>query len=251
VEWHIRCKPEDIARYVFAPGDPGRARRIADRFDDARLISDSRGYMVYTGTVDGIRMTVSSTGMGGPQVAIGIEELGHLGADTFIRVGSCGTLQDGVQPGDLIVPTGVVRSGATANNYLPPNFPAAPHWDMLTALVEAAQRQSVPVHVGVAWSSDGFYTDPDPDLVRKLKQAGVLAIEMEADTLFIVSNVRGWRSAAIFACDGTSTEIKPAWGEEAYRRGEAAEISIAIDAMLSIARADQAAASSTATAQEA
>ena len=99
MEFHIRCKPEDIARYVFTPGSHSRAKKIAAHFDDARLVSDSRGYLVYTGYVDGIRMTVSSTGMGGPTTAICLEELAHMGADTFIRVGSCGTFQDDITVG--------------------------------------------------------------------------------------------------------------------------------------------------------
>ena len=241
MEFHIECEAEDIARYVFVPGAHDRAKKIAAHFDDARLVSDSRGYMVYTGTVDGIPMTVCSTGMGGPQVAIGIEELGHLGADTFIRVGSCGTFQDDVTVGDLIVPNGIYRAGATADRYLPPAFPAAPDFAVLTALVEAAEDLGVKVHVGVGWSGDAFYAPGDPALMAKLKQAGVLSLEMESDTLFIVSNFRGWRAGAIFASDGTSTEIKPAWGEAAFRKGEELEIRIAIEAMKRIAKADLAA----------
>ena len=145
MEFHILCDPKDIAPYVFVPGDPGRAKKIAAHFDNARFVSDSRGYVVYSGSVAGIPMTVCSTGMGGPQVAIGIEELGHMGARTFIRVGSCGTLQDNIQPGDVVVATGVVRAGATANRYLPPAFPAAPDFGVLTALVEAAGRLGIPV----------------------------------------------------------------------------------------------------------
>ena len=100
MEHHIRCDPGEIARYIFAPGAHDRAKKIADHFDNARLVSDSRGYMVYTGLVNGFQMTVCSTGIGGPQVAIGIEELAHMGADTFIRVGSCGVLQDRLGVGD-------------------------------------------------------------------------------------------------------------------------------------------------------
>jgi uridine phosphorylase len=240
MEFHIRCDAADIARYVFVPGDHGRAKRIADHLDAARLVSDSRGYMVYTGSVDGVPMTVASTGMGGPQVAIGIEELAHMGADTFIRVGSCGTLQDRVRVGDIIIPTGIVRGGATANNYLPPAFPAAPNFTMLTALIEAAQNVGAPFHVGVGWSTDAFYAESDPGYVAKLKEAGVLSVEMEADTLFVVSNFRGWRAGALFANDGTSTEIKPVWGEDAFRRGEAQSIEIAIAAMKVIADLDAA-----------
>jgi len=238
MEFHIQCNPADIARYVFAPGDHDRAEKIADHLDSARLVSDSRGYVVYTGAVDGIAMTVSSTGMGGPQTAICIEELAHMGADTFIRVGSCGTLQDHVACGDLIVPTGVYRAGATANRYLPPEFPAAPDFQVLTALVEGAKKLGIKVHVGIGSTWDAFYVLPDPQLFEKLKLAGVLSVEMEADTLFVVSHFRGWRAGAIFANDGTSTEIKPEWGEESFRKGEENEIRVAIEAMKSIALAD-------------
>ena len=240
MEFHIRCDAEEIARYVFVPGDHARAKKIAAQFDDAHLVTDSRGYRVYTGTVDGIMMTVCSTGIGGPQVAMGIEELGHMGADTFIRVGSCGTFQDFVDVGDVIIPTGIYRAGATADRYLPEAFPAAPDFSMLAALVEAAQALEIDVHVGVGWSGDAFYAPMDPALAEKLTQAGVLSLEMESDTLFVVSNYRGWRAGAIFASDGTSEEIKPAWGEEAFHKGEEQEISIAIEAMKQIALADQA-----------
>jgi uridine phosphorylase len=238
MEFHILCDPKDIAPYVFVPGDPSRAKKIADHFDNPRFVSDSRGYVVYSGTVSGIPMTVCSTGMGGPQVAIGIEELGHMGARTFIRVGSCGTLQDDIQPGDVIVATGVVRAGATANRYLPLAFPAAPDFGVLTALVEAAGRLNLPVHVGLDCASDSFYAEGDPGLWAKMKKAGVKSVEMEADTLFIVSSFRGWRAGALFACDGTSKVVKPEWGEAAYRAGEENEIRIAIEAMKSLAQAD-------------
>jgi DeoD family purine-nucleoside phosphorylase len=238
MEFHITCDAKDIARYVFVPGSHARAKKIADHLNSVRLVSESRGYIVYTGTVDGVDMTVSSTGMGGPQTAICIEELAHLGADTFIRVGSCGTLQDHVACGDLVIPTGVYRAGATANRYLPPAFPAAPSFQVLTALVEAAEKLNINVHVGVGWTGDAFYALPDVKLMEQLKQAGVLSLEMEADTLFVISSFRGWRAGAIFANDGTATEIKPEWGEEAFRKGEEQEIQIAIQAMKSIATAD-------------
>jgi len=153
-------------------------------------------------------------------------------------VGSCGTLQDDVACGDLVIPTGVYRAGATANRYLPPAFPAAPSFQVLTALVEAAKKLDIKVHVGVGWTGDAFYALPDVKLMEQLKQAGVLSLEMEADTLFVISSFRGWRAGAIFANDGTATEIKPEWGEEAFRKGEELEIQIAIQAMRSIALAD-------------
>jgi len=241
MEFHIFAEAKDIARYVFVPGDHERAKKIADHLDNTRLVSDSRGYMVYTGTVDDICMTVSSTGMGGPQVAIGVEELAHLGADTFIRVGSCGTMRDDVQCGDVIVPTGMCRGGATAHHYLPPAFPAVPNFQVLTALVEAATQLDLKVHTGVGYSGDAFYSYITPDLEVKLRQAQTVALEMEADTLFIIGSFRGWRTGAIFASDGTSKEMKPIWGEKLFRQGEENEIRIAIEAMKAIALADAAA----------
>lgn len=238
MEFHILCDPKDIAPYVFVPGDPDRAKKIAEHFDNSRFISDSRGYVIYSGTVEGIPMTVCATGMGGPQVAIGIEELGHLGAHTFIRVGSCGTLQDNIFPGDVIIATGVVRGGATANRYLPLSFPAAPDFSILTALAESAERLKIPVHIGLDWAGDSFYAEGDLEYWKKLKKAGVKSAEMEADTLFVIANFRGWRAGALFACDGTSTEIKPEWGKEAFSAGEQNEIRIAIEAMKSVAKAD-------------
>jgi DeoD family purine-nucleoside phosphorylase len=239
MEFHIKCDHEEIARYVFVPGDHARAEKIAAHFDDTQLVSDSRGYRVYTGTYAGITMTACSTGIGGPQIAMGIEELAHMGADTFLRVGSCGTFQDFVDVGDVIIPTGIYRAGATADNYLPEAFPAAPNFAMLTALVQAAKTLDIDVHVGVGWAGDAFYAPMDPALAKKLTQAGVLSLEMESDTLFVISNYRGWRAGAIFASDGTSEEIKPDWGEEAFRKGEEQEIKIALEAMKQIALADQ------------
>jgi uridine phosphorylase len=239
MEFHILCDPKDIAPYVFVPGDPARAKKIADHFENPRFITDSRGYYVYTGTVEGIPMTACSTGMGGPQVAIGVEELAHMGAHTFIRVGSCGVLQDNLTVGDVIIATGVVRGGATANRYLPPAFPAAPNFDVLTALVESSQRLGIHARVGLDWAGDSFYAEGDPAYWAKMSKAGVKSVEMEADTLFIIANFRGWRAGALFASDGTTKETKPAWGEAAYRQGEENAIRIAIEAMKQIALADQ------------
>jgi uridine phosphorylase len=238
MEFHIRCAAEDIARYAFVPGDHSRAKSIADHFDQAKLVSTSRGYNVYTGTVDGIRMTVSSTGMGGPSVAIGIEELAHLGVDTFIRVGSCGTMQPYVNCGDVIIATGTFRAGGTANNYLPVEYPAVPDLTVLTALVNAAKKIGVSHHVGVGSAGDAFYAPRDALQQDMLQKAGLVFVEMESDTLFVVSSLRGWRAGAVFACDGTWKETKPDWGEELFRQGEESSIRVAIEAMKAIALAD-------------
>ena len=238
MEFHIHCDPKDISRYVFVPGSHDRAKKIASYFSDMRVINENRGYLVYSGMVDGIFMTVSSTGMGGPSTAICIEELGHMGADTFIRVGSCGTYQDYVNCGDVIISTGTYRDGGTANIYMPIEFPAVPDYSLTKSLVDAAKSKNLKVHVGLGSAGDAFYAPRDPAKRDLLKQSGVISGEMESDTLFVVAAVRGCRAAALYTSDGTSTETKPAWGEELYRQGEENLIKIALEGMKNIARAD-------------
>ncbi len=239
MEFHIKCEPEQIARYVFCPGDQRRAARIAESFDSPELVSSERGIMVYTGTYHGIQMTSCGTGMGGPVVAICLEELAHLGADTFIRVGSCGVFQDHQRPGDVIIASGTVRTGGTSLSYLPLEFPAVPTFKVLETIVQTAERLEVPFEVGVGVAGDAFYAPQEVIDPATLKQSGMVSIEMESDTLFIVGQYRGFRTGALYTSDGTNQEIKPAWGMDDYYKGEQAMIQIALEAMVAIARSDQ------------
>lgn len=241
MEYHIECDPDQIARYVFCPGDHNRAKRIADHFEGASLVSNTRGYVVYSGTYEGVRMTAIGTGMGGPAVAIALEELAHMGADTFIRVGSCGVFQEGQTVGDVIVASGSVREGGTADAYLPRMFPAVPTYAVLSQLVVAAEALNLPVMVGVGAATDAFYAPRTAESAHTwelYRTAGLVYVEMESDTLFVVGQYRRWRTGALFTADGTPTEIKPEWGRDAYRQGEQNAIRIALRAMRELARAD-------------
>jgi len=240
MEWHIKCDAKEISRYIFCPGDQSRAKKIADQFDTSHLVTESRGYVVYSGEYKGVFMTVCGTGMGGPAVAIGVEELAHMGGDTFIRVGSCGVFQEGQKPGDVIAASGTVRAGGTGSAYLPPIFPAVPTFSVLRALVEAGEEMKIPITVGVGIAGDAFYAPRDAEQSAPMQNAGLVFVEMESDTLFIVGAVRGWRTGAIFASDGAPGTTKPDWGEADFRRGEMDAIRIALQAMWKIARADQA-----------
>jgi uridine phosphorylase len=239
MEFHIVCDAKDISRYVFCPGDQARARKIAAHLDDAYLVTESRGYVVMSGRHEGVLMTVCGTGMGGPTVAIALEELAHMGADTFIRVGSCGVFQPSQGPGDVIIASGTFRHGGTANAYLPPSFPAVPTFGVLRSLVEAAEALNIPHTVGVGMAGDAFYAPRDPKSRQELAKFGLVSVEMESDTLFVVGAFRGWRTGALYASDGTPTEVKPEWGEAAYRQGEQNAIAIGLRAMRAIARADR------------
>jgi uridine phosphorylase len=237
MEFHIKCDAADISRYCFTPGDHVRAKRIADYFENPKFVTDSRGYLVFSGHYQGVFMTVCATGMGGPTVAIALEELAHMGADTFIRVGSCGAVQPNLGPGDIVISTGAVRLGGTGNSYLPLHYPAVPTFTVTRAMVDAASDMQVPVHLGIGAAGDAFYAPKEGR--AEMAKAGVMSIEMESDTLYIVGQFRGWRTGSVFATDGTPTEVKPAWGEEAFRRGETQSIEIALKAMHKIAVQDQ------------
>jgi uridine phosphorylase len=240
MEFHIRCDAKEIARYVFCPGDHARAKKIADHFDDNYLVTDSRGYAVYSGYYEGVFMTACGTGMGGPTVAIALEELAHLGADTFIRVGSCGVFQEGQKSGDMIIASGTFRAGGTANAFLPPAFPAVPTFAVLRELVRAAEELNLPHTVGVGIAGDAFYGPRTREFRKMLTNAGVVSVEMESDTLFVLGAYHGWRTGALYASDGTPTEVKPEWGEEDFRKGEENVIRVALHAMHKLAQADSA-----------
>ena len=161
-----------------------------------------------------------------------------MGADTFIRVGSCGTRQEYVDCGDVIISTGIYRAGGTANNYLPVAFPAVPDFGVTTALVEAAKRLGLKAHVGLGSAGDAFYAPRDESMRDMMTQAGIVSGEMESDTLFVIAAVRGWRAGALFACDGTAALTKPEWCDEAFKQGQIDALRIGIEAMKNIALAD-------------
>lgn len=240
MEHHVKCEPKDVARYVLCPGDQARAKKIADHFDNAYLAADNRGIVVYSGYYKGVFMTSCGTGMGGPAVAIAVEELAHMGADTFVRVGSCGVFQPGQNCGDVIIASGTVRMGGASRAYLPLEFPAVPHYGVLRALTDAAEGLNLPYTVGVGTAGDSFYAPRETGSRDFLVKAGVVSAEMESDTLFIVGQYRGWRTGGIYTSDGTPEEMKPDWGWDLFYQGEENAILIALEALYALAQKDAA-----------
>ena len=118
-QYHTQVGVGDVGRYVILPGDPKRCEKIAKHFENARLIADSREYVTYTGTLEGVPVSVTSTGIGGPSAAIALEELSKVGADTFIRVGTCGGMQTNVCGGDIVIANGAIRMEGTSREYAP------------------------------------------------------------------------------------------------------------------------------------
>jgi uridine phosphorylase len=230
---HILCRTGDVAPYVLLPGDPGRARLIAEHFDTATKVTENREYLIFTGHTGGVPMAVCSTGIGSPSAAIGMEELGKIGCHTFIRVGSAGGMQLDVNPGDLAIVTAAYRGEGTSKVYLPPEFPAVASLDVTLALIEAAKRLGYPVHVGLGSSGDAFYAKKPEGHTEMLHNAGVVAGEMENSALFIVAAVRHWRAGAIVAIDGSIVrrERKTPGTEQLFHQAVDREIQISIEAV--------------------
>ena len=207
-QFHIQCAAGDVGRYCILPGDPGRCAKIAKYFDDPVHVMTNREYETWTGTLLGEKVTVTSTGIGGPSAAIAMEELAAIGADTFLRVGTCGGIKLDVVSGDVVVATGAVRMGGTSREYAPIEFPAVANYDVASALVEAAKQSGRNWHVGVVQCKDSFYGQHSParmpisdELQNKWeawKRLGVLASEMESDTLFTVAASLGVRCGSSF-----------------------------------------------------
>lgn len=247
-QYHIQCKAGDVGRYVFLPGDPGRCEAIASHFDNPVHIGMNREYNVYTGTLLGEKVTVCSTGIGGPSASIAMEELVAIGADTFIRIGTCGGIDMDVLPGDVVVATGAIRYEHTSMEYAPIEFPAVPSFDVAAALKAASEDLGYRTHMGVVQCKDSFYGQHSPEkspvyyeLLQKWeswKRLGVKASEMESAALFVAAAALGVRCGSCFHA---------VWNQEREKAGlfmpmvedTSGAVRVGIEAMKRLIRQDQ------------
>ena len=207
-QMHIQCVEGDVGRYVILPGDPGRCKAIAAHFDNPVHVGMNREYNIYTGYLLGEKVSVCSTGIGGPSASIAMEELHNIGADTFIRVGTCGGIDINVQAGDVVVATGAIRFEHTSMEYAPIEYPAVSDFDIALALRQASQELGYRTHMGVVQCKDSFYGQHMPgkspvsyELLNKWeswKRLGVKASEMESAALFVVADALGVRCGSCF-----------------------------------------------------
>ena len=194
---HVRTEEGRLAPFVLLPGDPGRARHIAETFlDDAVLTTENRGLLGFTGRYRGVPVSVQTTGMGCPSLAIVVEELVRLGAETLVRVGTAGIIDRAIAPGELIVADSAVPMDGTTRQYLggDPTASAAT-FAVTRALVDAA-ADAGGAHVGPVQTEDAFYATR-PEDVPRLASRGILAIEMEAAALFLLGRLRNVRSGCM------------------------------------------------------
>lgn len=225
-QFHLGIKDGDIGKYVILPGDPKRCEKIAAYLDNPQKIADLREYTTYTGYLNGIKVSVTSTGIGGPSAAIALQELVDSGADTFIRLGTCGGMNLEVKGGDLIIATGAVRMEGTSKEYAPIEFPAVANYEIVNALVDAAIEKNANFHVGVVECKDSFYGQHEPEnmpvsyeLLGKWKawmDMGCLGSEMESAALFTVANYLKVRCGTILLAVGNQERAKAGLSNEGY-----------------------------------
>ena len=207
-QYHTGVGPADIGEYVIMPGDPKRCAKIAEHFDNAKLVADVREYVTYTGSLDGVKVSVTSTGIGGPSASIAIDELAKCGAKTFIRVGTCGGMQEDVMGGDIVIATGAIRMEGTSREFAPIEFPAVPNLDVTNALVQAAKNLGVRNHAGVVQCKDSFFGQHEPEIMpvsyelqnkwEAWLRLGCLASEMESAALFVAGSFLRVRVGSCF-----------------------------------------------------
>lgn len=237
LQYHIHCKEGDIGRYVFLPGDPARSVQIAEKFDEYWKVAENREYVTYTGLVDGVKVSVTSTGIGGPSAAIAVEELAEIGADTFIRVGGAGGLQPHIKRGDVMIANAAIRDDGTSQWFIPMEFPAVAAHDVVSALIAAAKNLNKKYHVGITNSKAAFYGQEfnraDYPSGQKLEarwnawvNGKVMACEMEAATIFILASIKGLRSGCVLTCGGNETSGESAGKESVYSKEEAIDVAL-------------------------
>lgn len=217
-EYHIGLGKGDIGKYVLLPGDPGRVPKIASYFDNAKEIVWNREYRTYTGTVDGIKISCTSTGIGCPSTAIAVEELIKCGAKVFIRIGTAGALQKELKVGDISISTAAVREEGTTRQYVPLSYPAVADLDVTWALRKAAKRLKIRSHTGISHCKDAFYTEGVTDLPLKewnemmwkaWYRSNVISTSMESSALFIVSSIKKVKAGEVMAIIGLTYDDVP------------------------------------------
>jgi uridine phosphorylase len=240
-QYHIECAEGDVARYVILPGDPGRVSKIASVWDEAHEVAHHREYHTMTGRVGETQLSCMSTGIGSPSLMIGVDELSRIGVDTFIRLGTTGGLQKGMNLGDIVISTGAVRLDGASKDLVIPEYPAVANYEIVMALIQAAEELKVPYHTGITASTDSFYTGQGrpalnnympsfkENILRDMQAAGVKNFEMEVAPLLTFASIFGKRAGALcFVIANRVTdefELNPAW---AVRTARVASRGIAI-----------------------
>lgn len=248
---HTRVRMGEIGRYVLVPGCVERAALIAERFDTPRRLAYHQEFLTYIGTLEGVPVAVTSTGIGGPTLAITVEELRRCGADTFIRVGSCASTSPRSRIGDVIIPRGAVRMEGTGENFLPMEFPAMPDYSVFCCMKAAARQCGYPYNDGVTITKDSFYTEVSPEtkpVAEELRykwdayeRGGATSTSMECAPLFLMGSALKLRTASVMIC-ATNFNAYSNNDKDYPREWESRAIEVAIEGLRRLIRQDKEAA---------
>jgi len=227
-QYHIQLDDDDCAPYVLLPGDPGRVETVASMWDTADEVARNREYVTYTGMYKGIPITCTSTGIGASSTAIAVEELARVGAKVFLRIGTCGTFQDQVRNGDIVIFDAAARYDGASKAYAPLEVPAVAHHTVIAACIDAAESLGIRHHVGTTRTHDGLYArQPMPggsfanywqsdwaEHYQDLRRMNILASEMEASVILLLAKMWGLRAGGI--ATSVINVINPASEEGEY-----------------------------------
>ena len=213
---HLPIKFGEVARYVIVPGDPNRVPVIAESLKNVINQGQNREFNAYKGTYKGIDVSVVSTGIGCPSTAIAVEELSHIGAEVFIRIGTSGSVDKSAKKGDIFIATAAVRDDGTSKQYIPIEFPAIASHNVVSSLIKASKDLNIDSKVGICQSKDSFFGETEPDRMpvapyldfkwKSWQGGGVGASEMEAATLFTLSQIKRIEAGAILAIETSDKE---------------------------------------------
>ncbi len=216
---HIPCDPKDVSEIFLLPGDPARAKLIGEKYlEKGELVGSYREFVTYSGYYKGVKITVTSTGIGSPSTAIAVEEAINLGAKVLIRVGTCGgALKKEIKPGSIIIPTATIREEGTTKEYIGPEFPAVADFEVVQALINSAKDQGFRYFTGINRTHDAFYGQS-----RNLKEWGsiylndrmknwsypLVSSEMECAPLFLIGTLRGVKTGAVLAVNADPEPLR-------------------------------------------
>ena len=230
-QYHIALSPGEIGEYVLLPGDPARSDIVATYLDDAKLMANNREHRTFTGYYKGVKVSVTSTGMGCPSAAIAAEELINIGAKALIRIGSSAALDPRIRIGDLMISRAAMKNEGTSRFYVPDAFPAVPDLELTWKLIETARELCAPTgeafYVGINSSDDAFYGET-PEFLDQLRKYKIMNIEMESSALYTIGHLRGVRTACICGTSGNLTNQEVIYTEKNVKLAEAWEREIRI-----------------------
>jgi uridine phosphorylase len=236
---HIRIDEGHGAQYALLPGDPGRVERVARYLEDPEELAFNREFKTVSGVYKGVKVLVTSTGIGGVSAGIAVEELKNTGIKAMIRIGSCGALQPTIGNGDLVIASGAVRNDGVTYSYINKAYPAIPDPDLLFHVRDAARKTGAKHHMGIVRCHDSFYTDKEQDIDKYWSEQGVLASDMETAAVFVIGGLRGVKTASILNVvveaeadleQGINNYVD---AEAAAAQGEEREILTALEAVVS------------------